>query len=100
MGATKQYYVYILTNRTRRLYIGVTNDLLRRVFEHKQKLVPGFTSTYNLTWLAYYEATDDIHSAISREKQVKTWGRTKKMALVETMNPNWQDLSAEWYDSP
>ena len=100
MDATRQYYVYILTNRTRRLYVGVTNDLLRRMYEHKQKLVSGFTNTYNLTWLAYYETTNDIHSAISREKQVKAWSRAKKMALVETVNPDWQDLSAEWYDSP
>lgn len=97
---TNQYYVYILTNRTRRLYVGVTNDLLRRIYEHKQKLIPGFTSTYNLTRLAYYETTTDVHSAISREKQVKSWRRAKKMALVETINPDWRDLSAEWYDTP
>ncbi|MDA0988414.1 MAG: GIY-YIG nuclease family protein [Chloroflexi bacterium] len=100
MGVTNQYYVYILTNRTRRLYVGVTNDLLRRIYEHKQKLIPGFTSTYNLTRLAYYETTTDVHSAISREKQVKSWRRAKKMALVETINPDWRDLSAEWYDTP
>jgi putative endonuclease len=70
------------------------------MFEHKQKLVPGFTSSYNLTWLAYYETTDDIYGAMSREKQIKSWGRAKKMALVETMNRDWKDLSAEWYDSP
>jgi putative endonuclease len=98
LGVTRQYYVYILTNRTRRLYVGVTNDLHRRMFEHKQKLVPGFTSTYNLTWLAYYETTNDIYSAIGREKQLKSWRREKKMALVESMNPRWKDLSAEWYD--
>ena len=86
LDVTNQYYVYLLTNRTRRLYVGVTNDLLRRMFEHKQKLVPGFTSTYNLTWLAYYEATNDIHGALSREKQIKAWRRATKMALVETMN--------------
>lgn len=97
---TKQYYVYILTNRTRRLYVGMTNDLFRRMHEHKQKLVPGFTSTYNITWLAYYETTDDVYSAISREKQIKAWGRIKKMALVETVNPGWKDLSAEWYETP
>ena len=95
----RQYYVYILTNRTRRLYVGVTNDLHRRMFEHKQKLVPGFTSTYNLTWLAYYETTNDIYGAISREKQIKAWRREKKMALVATMNPEWKDLSTSWYDA-
>ena len=96
---TRQYYVYILTNRTHRLYVGVTNDLIRRVFEHKQKLVPGFTSTYNLTWLAYYEATSDVYTALSREKQIKAWHRAKKIALIETMNPRWEDLSADWYDA-
>jgi putative endonuclease len=68
--------------------------------EHRQKLVPGFTSTYNITWLAYYEITDDIYSAIGREKQIKAWRREKKLALVETMNPGWRDLSAEWDDAP
>ena len=97
---TRQYYVYILTNRTRRLYVGVTNDLLRRVYEHKQKLVPGFTSKYNIAWLVHYETASDIHSAISREKQIKAWRREKKLALVETTNPGWKDLSAEWYDTP
>ena len=66
------------------------------MFEHKQKLVPGFTSTYNIAWLAYYETTNDIYGAISRERQIKTWQRAKKMALVETTNPGWKDLSAEW----
>jgi putative endonuclease len=70
------------------------------MFEHKQKLVPGFTSTYNLIWLAYYEDTNDIYSAISREKQLKSWRREKKMALVESTNPHWKDLSTEWYDAP
>ena len=97
---TKQYYVYILTNRTRRLYVGMTNDLLRRVYEHKKKLTPGFTSTYNIAWLVYYETVGDVYSALSREKQVKAWRREKKLALVETMNPDWKDLSTEWYDSP
>jgi putative endonuclease len=100
LGVTKQYYVYVLTNRTRRLYVGVTNDLVRRVWEHKQKRVPGFTTTYNLTWLAYYEATSDVHAALAREKQIKAWGRKKKIALVETMNPGWRDLSAAWYATP
>jgi putative endonuclease len=69
------------------------------MFEHKQKLIPGFTPTYKITWLAYYETANDIYSAISREKQIKAWLRVKKGALVETMNPRWQNLSAEWYDS-
>ncbi len=97
---TRQYYVYILTNRTRRLYVGVTNDLFRRVFEHREKLVPGFTMKYNLTWLACYEITNDIGTAIKREKQIKSWNRAKKLALVESMNPSWEDLSINWYGAP
>jgi len=94
----KQYYVYILTNRSRTLYTGVTNDLQRRVYEHKHKLVPGFTAKYNLTRLVYYEATPDIRAAIAREKQIKGWLRAKKIALIESMNPKWEDLSAGWYE--
>ena len=92
----RQYYVYILTNRTRTLYVGVTNDLERRMYEHKNKLVPGFASKYNITWLAYYEQTSDVESAIAREKQIKSWRRDKKVALIESLNPQWKDLSLEW----
>ena len=93
------YYVYILTNATHRLYVGVTNDLQRRMYEHKLKLVPGFTSRYGFSWLVHYETTEDIHAAIAREKQIKGWLRSKKIALVESGNPNWVDLSAEWFDA-
>ena len=92
----KQYYVYIMTNRSRTLYVGVTNDLERRVYEHKQKLIPGFTQRYNITQLVYHEATLDVRSALAREKQIKGWLRAKKIALIESMNPEWMDLSAEW----
>ena len=92
----RQFYVYIMTNRSRTLYTGVTNDLERRVYEHKHELVPGFTQKYNITLLVYYEATPDIRSAIAREKQIKGWLRSKKIALIESVNPEWQDLSAEW----
>ena len=92
----KQYYVYIMTNKSRTLYTGVTNDLERRVYEHKQKLVPGFTAKYNIDRLVYYEATEDVNSAIYREKQIKGWLRAKKIALIESMNPKWTDLSARW----
>ena len=96
----RQYYVYILTNRTRTLYVGVTNDLERRMYEHKNKLLPGFTSKYNVTWLAYYEQTSDVESAIAREKQIKGWRRSKKVELIESANPRWKDLSLEWqFDS-
>ena len=95
-----QYYVYILTNASRKLYTGVTNDVQRRVYKHKNKLVPGFTSKYNLAWLVYYEATNDVTAAISREKQIKGWLRKKKLALVASMNQQWQDLASDWYGVP
>ena len=77
-------YGYMLTNRVRTLYVGVTNDLERRMYEHKHKLVPGFTSRYNVTWLAYYEQTPDVASAIAKEKQIKGWRRSKKVELIES----------------
>jgi putative endonuclease len=96
MTREKQYYVYIMTNRSRTLYTGVTGNLIRRVYEHKNKLVDGFTKKYNITKLVYYEATNEITSAIEREKQIKGWLRKKKIALIESMNPDWKDLSEEW----
>ncbi len=96
LGMMKQYYAYIMTNRSRTLYIGVTNNLERRVYEHKHKLTPGFTSKYNMTQLVYYEVYDDVREAIAREKQLKGWLRTKKVALIETMNSEWEDLSVGW----
>ena len=86
-----------MTNGVRTLYVGVTNDLLRRVYEHKQKLSDGFTKKYNITMLVYYEVTSDAEAAISREKQLKAWLRSKKVALVESVNPKWIDLSQGWY---
>ncbi len=89
----KQYYVYILTNKSNKvLYIGVTNDLERRIYEHKNKMVDGFTKKYNLTKLVYYEATTDVSSAIEREKQLKNWHKEWKMNLVKEFNPEWKDL--------
>ncbi len=93
----KQYYVYIMTNRKYGvLYTGVTNNLERRVDEHKRKLVPGFTSKYNCTKLVYYDFTNDVRSAIEREKQIKGWLRQKKVLLIESENPEWNDLSEDW----
>jgi putative endonuclease len=89
----KSYHVYLLTNRSGTLYTGLTSDLERRVYEHKHKLVDGFTKKYNVGILVYYEATDDIRAAIGREKQIKAWRRSKRIALIESMNPQWQDLS-------
>ena len=92
----KQYYVYIMTNTTGTLYTGVTNDLRRRVQEHKQGLSEGFTKTYRITRLAYFETTGDIQTALAREKQIKKWRRSKKLALIKAVNPTWRDLSEGW----
>ncbi|MBV6402144.1 MAG: hypothetical protein CNIPEHKO_02450 [Anaerolineales bacterium] len=93
----KSYFVYIMTNRSKTLYTGVTNNLERRVYEHKNKLVAGFTSKYNITKLVYYEETSNVHAALAREKQIKGWLRAKKIALIEAENPEWKDISLEWY---
>ena len=90
--------MYILTNWNNRvIYVGVTNNLERRVHEHKQKLVDGFTKRYNINKLVYYDQTPDVRSAIERERYIKGWIRKRKNELVETMNPNWVDLSDRWY---
>jgi putative endonuclease len=86
-----------MTNRSKTLYTGVTNDLMRRVYEHKNKMIEGFTKKYNITKLVYYEETNDIQVAISREKQIKGWLRGKKIALIESVNPKWNDLSEGWF---
>ena len=88
-----------MTNRSKTLYTGVTNDLTRRVFEHKNKMIDGFTRKYNITKLVYYEETNDIQAAIGREKQIKGWLRSKKIALIESVNPEWNDLSESWFES-
>jgi putative endonuclease len=87
-----------MTNKSRTLYVGVTSYLGRRVYGHKQKLVPGFTSKYNITKLAWYEEFPDIQQAIEGEKRIKGWLRSKKIALIESQNPNWDDLSQGWYE--
>jgi len=84
-----------MTNASHTLYVGVTNDLARRVSEHKQKAVPGFTSKYNITQLVWYEHFGSPSDAISREKQLKGWRREKKTALIRSLNPDWRDLSLE-----
>jgi putative endonuclease len=93
------YWVYIMTNNQRShvLYTGVTNDLSRRAFEHKNKLTAGFTSRYNLTHLVYYEQFFEVEHAIAREKEIKGWKRNRKLELVKSMNPQWRDFAAEWY---
>mgnify|MGYP000933784548 FL=1 len=97
---SKEYFVYIMTNKSRTLYTGVTNNLMRRVYEHKNKLVEGFTRKYNIQFLVYYESTSSVHSALEREKQIKGWLRAKKIDLINTINPGWKDLSEEWHVSP
>lgn len=90
----KQYYVYILTNNTHTtLYIGVTNDLRRRLYEHQNKFVDSFSNRYNTIHLVYYETTQDVESAIMREKVLKKWSRVKKDKLISSFNPNWDDLT-------
>lgn len=92
----KTYYVYILTNHSRTIYIGMTNDLERRLYEHKHKLLAGFTAKYNINQLVYYETAPDILSAIEHEHYLKGWLRKRKIALIESVNPTWKDLSSNW----
>ena len=92
----KQYYVYIMTNQSGTLYTGVTNDLTRRIHEHKQGKDGQFTSRYRITRLLYFEETRDIHAALAREKQLKGWTRARKLELIATENPKWVDLSTAW----
>jgi len=94
MVFTKNYYVYLLANWNNKvIYTGVTNDLNRRIYEHKNKIIEGFSQKYNLTKLVYFEETQDIKAAITREKEIKKWRREKKNMLINKINPNWQDLS-------
>ena len=94
---SQEYCVYIMSNSRHMPYIGVTNDLERRVYEHKNKLTGGFTSKYNVNMLVYYEITNEVQVALAREKQLKGWRRSKKAALIESTNPLWADLSLDWY---
>ena len=91
------YSVYILTNKSRTLYVGVTNDLERRVRQHKRKEIKGFTAQYNVTQLAFYESFANVNEAIAAEKRIKGWTRIKKVRLIEERNPEWVDLAADWY---
>jgi len=93
VSGQKTYYVYIMTNQSRTLYIGVTNNIKKRVYEHKDVLFEGFTHRYNIDMLVYVESFTDVYSAIAREKQIKRWRREKKLRLIAQENPDWQDLS-------
>ena len=100
MAREYRYYVYIMQSSSRRcISIGITNNLHRRVFEHKMHSLEGFTDQYNATRLVYWEMYDDVHLAISREKQLKGWRREKKMWLIQRFNPAWKDLAVEWYET-
>ena len=92
----RSYWVYILAGKSATLYVGVTNDIGRRIVEHKQKLIPGFTAKYNMSRLVYYECFASPTDAIAREQELKSWRRSRKIALIESKNPAWTDLSAEW----
>ncbi len=95
----RNYYVCMMASRGRTLYIGVTSDLTRRVYEHMRKVTEGFTKKYSVNKLVFYETTTDVEAAIAREKQLKAWRRSKKVTLVESDNPEWKDLALHWYDS-
>ncbi len=94
---SREYYVYLITNWNNKvLYTGVTSNLDRRIYEHKNKLIKGFTEKYNINKLVYFEQTNDVFSAISREKEIKKWRREKKNFLIEHKNKKWDDLSEQW----
>jgi putative endonuclease len=101
MTTTKTYYVYILSSkRNGTLYIGVTNDLERRLYEHKNNLIEGFTNKYNVHHLVYYEDVNDIQTALQREKQLKRWTREWKIELIEKVNHEWRDLADDFILNP
>jgi len=97
MRQERRYYTYLMASFRQTLYVGVTNDLERRVRQHKAKVHPdSFTARYNVNWLVYYEVFGDVREAIAREKQIKGWRRSKKIELIESSNPDWRDLSLDW----
>ncbi len=98
MPRQHHYFVYLLTSWDGNvMYVGITNDLQRRVSEHKNKLLSGFTKRYNVDRLVYFEETNDVNAAILREKEIKKWRREKKDKLVAVINPEWKDLSEDWF---
>ena len=100
MWAQKGYFVYIMSSQRRVLYVGVTNNLVRRAFQHKTGVFEGSSSKYKVAQLVYHESFDDVRNAIHREKEIKSWVRRKKIELIETVNPKWKDLSLGWYNPP
>ena len=95
----KEYYVYIMSNKRGTLYTGITNDLQRRVYQHKNKLAEGFTKRYNITKLVYFVSSNDVTEAIATEKKIKGMLRSKKIELIKSINPMWKDLSEGWFDT-
>ena len=93
------YYIYIVASRSRTLYVGVTSSLARRIQQHREHAIPGFTSKYNISRLVYVERTDNIQAAIAREKQLKGWRRDRKLELIGGFNPAWEDLGERWLRS-
>jgi putative endonuclease len=93
----RTYFVYVLSSHSRTLYIGVTSDLERRVYQHEHRTIPGFTAKYNVDQLVHLEDYSDVSDALARERQLKGWSRAKKIELIEKDNPGWHDLSAGWY---
>ncbi len=98
MSLEKRYYLYILASLSGTLYIGITNNLERRIVEHKQGLISGFTKQHRVYRLVYFEVYSDVRNAIRREKQLKGWRREKKIALIRSTNPGWKDLARAWYE--
>ena len=96
----RYYFVYIMSNRSKTLYTGVTNSLVRRAYQHKTHATEGFTSRYKLDRLVYFETFTSIRLAIAREKEIKGWTRIKKIELIVSVNPEWADLAADWYKMP
>ncbi|MBW8012594.1 MAG: GIY-YIG nuclease family protein [Chloroflexi bacterium] len=94
----KTYYVYIMASKTGTLYTGMTNNLQKRIYQHKNKTIEGFTQKYSVTRLVYFEETNDVKTAITREKQIKSWRRSKKLDLIKSSNSTWEDLSGDWFD--
>ena len=94
----KTFYVYIMSSKSGTLYVGLTSDIKKRVYEHKNHLIAGFTDKYNIDRLLYIETMSEPASAINREKQIKAWRREKKVELIDLLNPEWNDLSQDWYD--
>ena len=97
-AAMRQFFVYVMASQSRRLYVGVTSDLRRRVWQHREGAFSAFTSEYRVTRLVYFESTADIRSAVAREKEIKAWPRARKIRLVEADNAGWRDLSEGWFE--